>query len=79
MQVIEIDDILAARANVIARTENRSLSEFVSVSLLETLERKAHDLSDEDKIKRFAASYQKFPERVEDYEIWESEQVWEEE
>ena len=76
MQVIEIDDTLAIKASIFAKTENKSLSEFVNLSLRETLIRKGRQRSDADKIKQFADSYQKFPEQFDDYEIWQDEQVW---
>lgn len=70
MQVIEINDILASKASIFAENENKSLSEFVSLSLRETLIPKSRQRSDADKIKQFAESYKKFPEQAEDYEIW---------
>lgn len=79
MHVIEIDDTLASKASAFAKAENKSLAEFVSLSVRETLIRKNRQRSDEDKIKQFAESYKKFPSQPEDYEIWENEQVWGEE
>lgn len=65
MQVIEINDILASKASIFAENENKSLSEFVSLSLRETLIPKSRQRSDADKIKQFAESYKKFPEQAE--------------
>ncbi len=79
MQVIEIDDRLAQRVNEAAAAENRSPSEYVKSALLERLSKKAVERSEEEKIHRFAESYSTFPQRAEEWEIWQDEQVWEEE
>jgi len=79
MQVIEIDDKLASKVGEYAKSENKTLSEFVRLSLLETLSRKRRRQSESEKIERFAESYRKFPQAPGEYEIWQDEQVWEDE
>ena len=34
-------------------------------------------MTDEEKVKTFIESYQKVPQKSEEYEIWQEEQVWE--
>lgn len=79
MHVIEIEDSLALQASEVAKSENKSLSEFVSLTLSETLKRRRDFRTDEEKVKRFAESYERMPQQPEEWEIWQSEQVWEDE
>jgi hypothetical protein len=79
MHVIEIEDSLALRVSEIAKSENKSLAEFVNLTLQQTLNRKRPNLTDEEKIKRFAESYERLPQQREEWEIWQDEQVWEDE
>lgn len=77
MHVSEIDDSLASKAGEFAKSENKTLSEFVNSSLQETLLRKRRQRPDKEKIERFAESYRKIPQEPEEYEIWQDERVWE--
>lgn len=79
MHVIEIEEGLALRIDEIAKSENKSLTEFVNLSLREILERKRSDETIGEKIKRFSESYRKFPQQPDEYEIWQGEQIWEDE
>lgn len=79
MQVIEIEDSLAIKIGELAKSENKSLSEFVNLSLNEIFVRKTQKKNDEEKLKKFAESYKKFPQQPVEYEIWQGEQVWEDE
>lgn len=79
MQTVEIEDNLAVKISELAKSENKSLTEFVNLSLRETLERKKRLTSDEEKLKRFADSYQRLPQKPEESEVWDDEQVWENE
>lgn len=79
MQIVEIEDGLVAKINEAAKSENKSLTEFVNASLRETLNRKNRQRSDEEKLKRFADSYKKAPQQPKEYEIWQNEQAWENE
>ncbi len=79
MHVIEIEDSLANRAAEAAKAENKSLSEFVNWTLKEKLEKQRSMRSDEEKIRKFAESYSTFPQKAEDWEMWQDEQVWEDE
>ncbi|MDQ3062341.1 MAG: hypothetical protein M3R14_05685 [Acidobacteriota bacterium] len=78
MQVIEIEDSLAVKINKAAQSENKSLKEFVDSSLREVLKRIESRKTDEEKVKKFIESYEKFPQQLEEYEIWQDEQVWSE-
>ncbi len=77
MHVIEIEDNLALRASEIARSENKSLAEFVNLTLEQTLNKRRQDRTDEEKIGRFAESYKKKPQQSDEYMVWQGEQVWE--
>jgi hypothetical protein len=77
MHVIEIEDGLALQVSEIAKAENKSLAEFVSWTLHQTLHRKRPNRTDEEKVKRFAESYEEKPQQPEEYMIWQDEQVWE--
>jgi hypothetical protein len=77
MQIVEIEDGLAVKISELAKSENKSLTEFVNLTLRETLDKKKRQRSDEEKLKKFAESYQEFPQQSEEYEIWENEQIWE--
>ena len=79
MQVVEIEDNLAVKIGELAKSENKSLTEFVNLFLRETLDGKERQRSDEEKLKRFAESYTKSPQQPEEYEVWQTEQVWENE
>ena len=79
MQVVEIEESLAVRIDELAKSENKSLTEFVNLTLRETLNKKTTQRTDDEKLKRFAESYKKFPQQPEEYEIWQDEQVWEDE
>jgi metal-responsive CopG/Arc/MetJ family transcriptional regulator len=77
--VIEIDKKLTPKIIEAARLENKSPSEFVNATLRETLQKVKNRETDEEKVKRFIESYEKFPQQPDEYEIWQDEQVWENE
>ena len=79
MQVVEIDETLADLANKAATAEKRSLSDFVNSAVRELLRKRNAERSDEEKIRQFAESYTKFPQKADECEIWLSEQVWKDE
>lgn len=78
MQIV-IDKNLTPRIIEAAKYENKSPTEFVDAVLRETLQKLENRKTDEDKVKRFVESYEKFPQQPEEYEIWQDEQVWEDE
>ena len=78
MQIIEIEDSLAVKINEIAKTENRSPTEFVNSALREKLRIIESRRNDQEKVKKFIESYEKLPQKPEEYEIWQNEQVWSE-
>jgi len=79
MQVVEIEDSLAVKIGELAKSENKSLTEFINSFLRENFDIKKRQTSDEEKLKRFTDSYQNFPQKSEEYDIWQDEQVWENE
>lgn len=79
MEVVEIDDNIASRIGKLAESENKSLTEFVNLTLLDVLDKRISLRSDEEKLKKFAESYAKKPQLNEEWKIWQSEQAWEEE
>jgi transcriptional/translational regulatory protein YebC/TACO1 len=78
MQIV-IDEKLTPKILEAARLENKSPSEFVNSTLRETMQKAKNPATDEDKVKRFIDSYEKFPQQPDEYEIWLDQQVWESE
>lgn len=77
MQTVEIDETLATWAHKAATAEDKSLSDFVNSAIRDMLRKRNAEKSDEEKIQRFAESYAAFPQKAEEWEIWQDEQVWE--
>lgn len=77
MMQIVIDKNLTPRIIEAAKYENKSPAEFVDSVLRETLQKIENRKTDEEKVKRFVESYEKFPQQPEEYETWQDEQVWE--
>ena len=75
MQVV-IDEKLTPKIIEAARLENKSPSECVNATLRETLQKVRNQETDEEKVKRFVESYEKFPQQPEEYEDWEEVQAW---
>ena len=76
MQIIEIEDGIANRLAELAKAEKQSLSQFVNFTLRKSL-RRSESAEYEHKLARFAQSYRENPQRAEDYEVWQDEQIWE--
>lgn len=79
MQVVEIDESLAAWAGKAAADEKKTLSDYINLAVRESLRKRNAESSDDEKIRRFAESYSTFPQKAEECEIWLDEQVWEDE
>jgi Arc/MetJ family transcription regulator len=79
MQVVEIDESLAAWAGKAAKEEDKTLQDFVNSAVRELLRKRNAERPDEEKIRRFAESYSTFPQKADEWEIWQDEQVWENE
>lgn len=79
MQAVEIDETLAVGANKEATAEDKSLNDFVNSAVKELLRKRNAERSAEEKIRRFAESYSTFPQKAEESELWQDEQVWEDE
>jgi len=76
MQVVEINESLAAQAGKVAAAENRTLQDFVNLAVRESLWKRNAQRSDEEKIRRFAESYSVTPQDPAECEMWLDEQVW---
>jgi hypothetical protein len=89
---IDIDEKMWAESEMIAKDLNINFSEMFIDTLRKDLhilrERKnsasllrkpKNDVSDEEKVRRTLESFGKFPQKPEEYEIWQDEQVWEKE
>ena len=79
--VIELDEKLVAEIDKAADHLNKNRLQFIKESLEKSLQddflRKKQN--DSEKVERFIKSYEKQPQQPEEYEIWENEQVWEDE
>lgn len=82
MQItIDIDEKTIEQIDVIAKGFNKNRLEYINETLHESLlsnflEKKHNDA---EKVKRFIDSYEKLPQQPAEYEIWQDEQVWEDE
>lgn len=79
MCTVEIDETLATWAGKAALAEDKTLDDFVNSAVRELLRKRNAERSDEEKIRKFAESYSTFPQKAEEWEIWQDEQVWEDE
>lgn len=75
MQVIEIEESLMAEICSLAKSLKVNSSENFSDTLREVLRK----LKFAQMEKRTIEAYEKFPQQPEEYEIWQNEQVWEDE
>lgn len=75
MQVIEIEESLLAEIDGLAK----SLKVNSSKNFNETLREVIKKLKFAQMEKRTVEAYEKFPQQPEEYEIWQDEQVWEDE
>jgi metal-responsive CopG/Arc/MetJ family transcriptional regulator len=78
--VIELDEKLVAEIDVVAKNFNKDRLQYINESLYKSLQDDFlhKKRSDEEKVQRFIESYEKIPQKPEEYEIWQDEQVWEE-
>jgi predicted transcriptional regulator len=88
MQVIEIEETLfteiAAKAETLHKTNTALVNDLLRKGLrkeskVSLPDNKKKELSDAEKVKRFIESYEKLPQQPDEYEIWQDEQVWEDE
>jgi metal-responsive CopG/Arc/MetJ family transcriptional regulator len=79
--VIELDEKLVAEIDAVAKDFNKNRLQYINESLQKSLQDDflQKKRSDAEKVKRFVESYKKMPQQPEEYEIWQDEQVWEDE
>ncbi len=75
MQVIEIEESLKAEIDGLAK----SLKVNSGKNFNDTLREVINKLRVAQMDKRTIEAYEKFPQQPEEYEIWQDEQVWEDE
>ncbi|MCY7345844.1 MAG: hypothetical protein LH614_06435 [Pyrinomonadaceae bacterium] len=75
MQVIEIEESLIAEIDGLAKSLKINSGENFSDTLREVIRK----LKFAQMEKRTIEAYEKFPQQPEEYEIWQDEQVWEDE
>ena len=76
---ITIEENLATKIAQLAKFEHKSLEVFVQETLTEVVSKNDRKRTDAEKVERFIESYRKLPQKPEEYEIWQDEQVWEDE
>lgn len=79
--VIELDEKLVEEIDKAADDLKKDRLQFINESLTKSLrddflQKKKIDA---EKVKRFIESYEKQPQQPEEFEIWENEQIWENE
>lgn len=80
MQItIELDEKTIAEIDAAARNFNKDRLQYINDSLRKILRQDRGNLSNTEKVKKFAESYEKFPQDLDEYEVWQDEQVWENE
>ncbi len=79
--VIELDENLVAEIDRAADNLKKDRLQFINESLEKSLQDDylQKKKADSEKVKRFIESYEKQPQQPEEFEIWENEQVWEDE
>ncbi len=77
--VIELDEKIIAEVDIFAKDFKKTREQYINDALQKSFEeaRKKSEMSDKDR--RFIESYERIPQQPEEYEIWEDEQVWENE
>ena len=79
--VIELDEKLVAEIDAVAKDFNQNRLQYINETLQISLQNDflKKKRSDAEKVKKFIESYEKLPQQPEEYEIWQDEQVWEDE
>ena len=75
MQVIEIEESLMMEIDGLAKSLKVSSGNNFNDTLREVIKKLKFAQMD----KRTIEAYEKFPQQPEEYEIWQDEQVWEDE
>jgi predicted transcriptional regulator len=77
--VIELDEKIIAEVDIFAKDFKKTPEQYINDALQKSFEeaRKKSEMSEKDR--RFIESYKRIPQQPEEYEIWEDEQVWENE
>ena len=75
MRVIEIEESLMAEIDGLAKSLKVTSSENFNDTLREVIKK----LKFAQMEKRTVEAYEKFPQQPKEYEIWQNEQVWEDE
>lgn len=79
--VIELDEKLVEEIDKAADNLKKDRLQYINESLAKSLQDDflQKKKTDAEKVKRFIESYEKHPQQPEEFEIWENEQVWEDE
>jgi hypothetical protein len=79
MPTMEIEENLILEINEAAKDANKTPVDFVNSSLREALHKTKQKTADKAKVQKFIESYQKVPQKTDEYQVWQDEQVWEDE
>lgn len=74
---IEITEKILKEVDQAAQTLRKSRADFVEYALNETVIKVNKKLEISEKERKIVEAYRKFPQKSEEYEIWQDEQVWE--
>lgn len=70
--LVELDEKIVPQIDALASDSRQSRADCVNAILRKAIRRE----SIEEKIKRHRESYERYPQKPEEYEIWQDEQVW---
>jgi metal-responsive CopG/Arc/MetJ family transcriptional regulator len=79
--VIELDEKLVSEIDKAADNLKKDRLQYINESLEKSLQDDflQKKKTDAEKVKRFIESYEKQPQQPEEYDVWQNEQVWEDE
>lgn len=79
--VIELDEKLVSEIDKAADNLKKDRLQYINESLEKSLQDDflQKKKTDSEKVTRFNESYEKQPQKPEEYNVWQNEQVWEDE
>ncbi len=74
---IELDEKLVSQVDAAAGNLHKSRLDYINEALSKSLKDDLKKCKIDEKERKFIESYTRFPQQPEEYEIWQDEQVWE--
>lgn len=76
---IDIDEKTLAKVDKVAKTVEKSQIAYILDAINKSVNEDLRKFEIQEKEKQFIESYKKQPQRPEEYEVWQDEQVWSDE